>query len=260
MNIAHALSQLGLNKTEATVYTHLLKAGGDSKRNTVFEIAKSLKIPRSTVYLALDGLEEKKLACRYKQNNVLHFLAENPVQLKVEAEKRIDLLETLVPQLQAMQNVEEHQSAVKTYTGVDGVRTVFEEIYDRPHLKGIREFHSFAHPKLIQFMPKVLPRLLEYKKQVNIQTKMIAVVPPGGTLPPEYQSDSHRETRSLPKEFSFDGTMVIFGKRAALFSHKKSEVYSIILESETIVHMLDSIFLCFWQLLGPTRPASAARR
>ena len=247
MSLESSLGELGLNKTEARVYTCLLS---QPKQNTVFEIAKRIKVPRSTVYLALDGLEEKQLVTRYKQNNVLHFLAENPNRLTQETTKKLDLLQTLVPQLLSLQSIDERQPSVKAYSGPEGVRTVFDDIYDRPNLHGVREFHNISNPKLLKYLPKYLPKKIEYKKSLNITTKLIVVSGVAGSLPEEYRNDSHREVRHLPKGFLFEGTMIVYGKKAALFSHKDSEVYSVILESEPIVHMLDSIFLCLWDLIN----------
>ena len=103
---------------------------------------------------------------------------------------------------------------------------------------------------MLKYLPKYLPKKIEYKKSLNITTKLIVVSGVAGSLPEEYRNDSHREVRHLPKGFLFEGTMIVYGKKAALFSHKDSEVYSVILESEPIVHMLDSIFLCLWDLIN----------
>lgn len=251
MSLEQSLAKFGLNRTESKVYTFLLEK---PKRNTVFEIARGIKIPRSTVYLALDGLEEKQLVVRHKQNNVLHFLAESPTRLTQQANEKLNLLNMLVPQLLSLQSIDEKQPSVKAYSGHEGVRIVFDDIYDRPNLQGVREFHNISNPKLLKYLPKYLPKKIEYKKSLNITTKLIVVQNTTGSLPPEYRDDSHREIRLLPRGVVFDGTMIIYGKKVALFSHKESEVYSVILESEPISHMLDSVFLLLWDLIkGTTR-------
>ncbi len=247
MNILTSLNKLGLDETEAKIYTYLLK--NPLQGDTVFSIATATKFPRSTVYLSLDRLEEKNLISRYKKNNVLHFLAENPTRLKTDFNEKLTILDQIIPELLAMKDNKEYHSAVKTYTGDKGVRTVFEDIYDQPHLRGIKEFHTISNPKLKMHIPKYLPKVLEYKKSINIFTKLITLDEARESQHKEYKNDSHREVRFFPHNFSFDGTLIVYANKIALFSHKEDEIYSIIIESAPIAHMLDAIFLCIWHLL-----------
>jgi sugar-specific transcriptional regulator TrmB len=253
MNINQGLKSLGLNDSEIKVYIHLLSTNVKTGNNTAFKIASITKIPRGTVYLILEKLESKKLISSYKKNNVLHFLPENPNRFKIEIEEKMDVLDSLLPQLLKLKDAEELKSSVKTYTGDDGVKTVFEDIFDNPREKGIDVYHTISNPKLINHFPKSFTKKMDTKRKLNIQTKLITPHEVQFNSPTEYKNDSHREVRYLPKNFNFDGTMIIYGRKAALFSHKENEIYSVIIESTAIVDMLDAIFLCLWGLLPSSR-------
>jgi sugar-specific transcriptional regulator TrmB len=245
MDINQSLKTLGLDERETMIYTFLLKQAKNASL-TAFNIAKNVQMPRSTVYLTLQGLENKRLVSSYKKNNVLHYLPADPIRLSKDLDEKKDLLSNLLPMLQGLSKDNSTSSSVKTYTGAKGVRTVFDEIYNPSNLKVTREFHSISHPRLLKYIPKQLPKYMELKKKYNIHTKMLTI--DDGTK--DYQPDSHRETRLMPPSFSFEGSFIIFGKRTALFSYTDNEVYSIIIDSPAITEMLDSIFVCLWDLLA----------
>jgi len=244
MDINQSLKTLGLDDREITVYTFLLKQTKNSSL-TAFNIAKNIHIPRSTVYLTLQELENKRLVSSYKKNNVLHYLPADPIRLSKDLDEKKDLLSDLVPILQSLSKDQSTSSSVKTYTGAKGVKIVFDEIYSPSNLKSFREFHSISHPRLLKYIKKHFPRYMELKKKHNIHTKMLTM----DSNTSDYETDSHRETRLMPPSFSFEGSFVIFGKRTALFSYTDNEVYSIIIDSPAITEMLDSIFICLWDLL-----------
>lgn len=252
MNIIQSLSTLGLEKREAELYTYLLKQPKGAEQ-TAFTIAQGINMPRSTVYLTLQTLEGKRLVSSYKKNNVLHYLTADPSRLTRDLEEKQDLLSTILPTLKKLSEETAHTSSVQTFTGAKGVKIVFDDVYDNPHLKGIREFHTISHPKLTQYLPKILPKKMELKKKLNIFTKMIVPEFVKANVPKEYVSDSHRETRFLTNSFSFEGTLIIYGKKTALFSHRDNEVYSMIIDSPAITEMFEAVFLCLWGLL-PANP------
>lgn len=248
MNITQSLEKLGLDSRQAELYTSLLKQPKGSEM-TAFTIAEKAGMPRSTVYLVLGELTKKGLVSSYKKNNVLHYLVENPNRLANELDEKKDLLSSLLPALQSLSKENAFTPSVRTYTGAEGVRTVFDEIYDPKHLPGM-EFHSISHPKLIQYMPKKFWEYMELKKKYNVHTKMMLSTKfSADKTPKEYVSDAHRETRFLSTPLSFEGTFIIYGKKTALFSHKDNEVYSMIIDSPAITEMLDGIFMCLWNLV-----------
>lgn len=244
MDITQSLKTIGLDEREIAVYTFLLTQSKNTSL-TAFNIAKSVEMPRSTVYLTLQALENKRLVSSYKKNNVLHYLPADPIRLTKDLEEKKDILSSLVPILQGLSKTGGVSSSVQTYTGAKGVKIVFDEIYSPSNLKSFREFHSISHPRLLKYIKKHFPRYMELKKKHNIHTKMLTM----DSNTSDYETDSHRETRLMPSTFSFEGSFVIFGKRTALFSYTDDEVYSIIIDSPAITEMLDSIFICLWNLL-----------
>lgn len=250
MNIIQSLTSLGLNDKQAKLYTYLLKR--PKKAETVFSIAKNIDMPRSTVYVTLQELETKRLVSSYKKNNVLQYLTADPSRLSRDLEEKQELLTSLLPSLQALSSDAGHSSSVQTFTGEKGVRIVFDDILNNADKIGIREFHTISNPKLVKYLSRggYFAKKMEYKKKMGIPSKMLMSDIYRDNTPKEYHSDSHRDTRFLPIELAFEGTLIIYGKKTALFSHRDNEVYSMIVDSPAITEMLESIFMCLWNLLA----------
>lgn len=247
MNIIQSLASLGLSDKQAKLYTHLLKH--PKKAETVFSIAQKIDMPRSTVYVTLQELETKSLVSSFKKNNVLHYLTADPSRLARDLEEKKEVLNFLLPALHNLAKETAFSPSVQTFTGAPGVKIVFDDIFNNPIQNGVKEFHTLSHPRLVEHMPKQFPKYMENKRKLNLTTKMLVPAFVAKTGPAEYNSNSHRITRYLPPESSFEGTLIIYGRKTALFSHKGNEVYSMIVDSPAITEMLDAIFMCLWNLL-----------
>jgi sugar-specific transcriptional regulator TrmB len=248
MNIIESLSNLGLSQKQAELYTYLLKQPRDDVQ-TVFTIAKGVKMPRSTVYLILEDLEYRKLVSSYKRNNVLHYLTADPIRLSRDLEEKKELLGNLLPTLQNLAKDPAIASSVQTFTGAKGVKIVFDDTFNNPRGYGVKEYHTISHPRLIEYMPKQFPKYMENKKRLNLFSRLIVPGFVEKNCPKEYRSDSHREARFLPTPFAFDGTLIIYGRKTALISHRGKEVYSMIIDSQAITEMIDALYTCLWNML-----------
>jgi sugar-specific transcriptional regulator TrmB len=246
------LTRLGLTTEESKIYTYLLGVGTDKTKNTAYEISKSLKVPRSTVYLSIERLTAKKLVDSYKINNILHFLAEHPNRIQSDINEKQNIFEGILPLLEDLKKGGNTHYAVRTYTGKDGVKLVFDEMFDKRTLPELKNIYSISSTNLSDVLPNGFPEKLDkLKKKYNIHTKMIAVA---SSVSPDklervYKSDSNRESRLLPSKYTFDGSLYIFQNKVALFSLTDGEIYSVIMESKTLSHMLKNFFMCTWELL-----------
>ena len=99
MNLSVDLIQLGFNRHEADVYLALLENG----LSTSGPIIKKTGLHRMIVYNTLDSLIEKQYVNLLYQNNIKHFLANNPEAIAEKVRRQKELAEELVPRLQRMQ-------------------------------------------------------------------------------------------------------------------------------------------------------------
>ncbi|MCF7865431.1 MAG: hypothetical protein K9M11_02925 [Candidatus Pacebacteria bacterium] len=247
------LSELGLSPESSKIYTYLLSVGTDKTKNTAYDISKNLKIPRSTVYLSIERLTTKKLVDSYKINNILHFLAEHPNRIQKDIDDKHDLFQGILPLLEDLRKGGNTYYAVRTYTGKEGVKLVYDEIFDLKDIKELKNIYCISSTNLSGVLPNGFPEKLDkIKKKYGVFTKMIAVAStmPADKLESVYKSDSNRESRLLPPKYNFDGSLYIFRNKVAFFSLTDGEIYSVIVESKTISHMIKNFFMCTWELLG----------
>jgi predicted transcriptional regulator len=244
-----SLVELGLDKEEAEIYLYLTKVGSNKKENTAFAIGKNLGIPRSSAYLYIERLMNKDLVSSYKINNKKHFLAENPNRIEKSLDKKKEILGSIVADIKNMAESQEKDFSTRVYRGSGSLERVYDEIFDKREMAKFKNIYVLTNTLLSKLLPKNLPIELDKVKKINnIYTKMI-LIPDKSDLGSYFQSDSHREVRTLPEGSVFNGSIYIYGDKMALFSLDEKDPLSMIIESPTIVQMVKSFFLCTWELL-----------
>ena len=122
----------GLTETEYDVFHHLLTRGARSAG----VIAKTLGIKRSTVYSALQHLEEKKLVTRSKSKGTAEFMTISPQevstvlfnQAREHFEGVLSSIELLKPRLNAFKVSQHIHAGALEINHIDGSRDYYELI------------------------------------------------------------------------------------------------------------------------------------
>lgn len=244
MEIQHTLKKYGLSEHEITVYLNLLK----HVESTVFDIAKETKIPRPTVYRVLSSLENMNLVSMWKKNNVAYFTAESPQQLIKILDEKKELISKVLPDMFDLRKHKELVPTAKIYTGTEGLKIVWDDILDTAQTQHLKEIHAISHPDITEYLPKYFKEWLERREKLGVFAHLITRSQEDAAVP-VMQNNAFRETRVLPSGTSIDGIIDIYGTKIAFFSLTGGEIYSIIIESATMAHMLRSFFMATWKLL-----------
>ncbi len=117
------LEEIGLSKNEIKVYLALLKLG----KTTSWKLISETGIQVSALYYCLDNLIKKGLASYSIIANKKHFQAASPEQLIQLVDNRKKQLETILPELKAIQKTSEERIQTNIYENYKG----FKGIYDR---------------------------------------------------------------------------------------------------------------------------------
>ena len=248
-SLESTLEEFGLTRREARVYLYLLEHP-DQK---AFVIAKALSLPCATIYLTLASLCELGVVSIFKKNNIAYYSAESASRLAKIAEHKNELIKSILPGLNDLSKKRTFEPAVRLYSGKESIKYVFKSLYEDLEAKGIKKFYTFSHPELQDQFPRYLPELLAWKKRLKIHTSLIV---PGeyknqiAAKYPSYIADEYRETRFLPSEFPFRGTMMLAAEKVAIFSMIDDEVYAVTIESPIMVNMLKQVFLFTWDMIG----------
>jgi HTH-type transcriptional regulator, sugar sensing transcriptional regulator len=125
------LTSVGLTKGEANVYLTLLKLGN----TTSGKIIKESLVSRSKVYDVLERLKQKGLVTEMIKQNIRFFEAADPERIinylelkKQDIESKIVSSKEIVSDLNKLKSLQLERQDAKVYTGVEGLKTVYNEI------------------------------------------------------------------------------------------------------------------------------------
>jgi len=239
------LRKYGFSENEVAVYVGLLK----HVDITAFELAKEIKLARTSVYNILQRFEQQGLLTIWKKNNVKYYCVESPNKLVDILEEKKNEIESILPILTELTKNKEDAPIVRLYKGKDGMKTVWTDILETSKANNIRKIYAMSHPILFQSLPRFFPKWLEDRAKIGIYTDLI-ITNDAESRKTNLVCDQFRETRLLPSESPITGTIDIYGKKLAFFTIKKDEFYSVIIESEPIAETLRQFFISTWNLLG----------
>lgn len=147
MNYLQTLEKYGFEPREATIYLQLLKSG----ISTANQISKETNILRQTVYEILDKLISKGVVITTIKNKVKSFEAKSPEILNTLLEEKKELVDNIIPELQALQTQKYAHHKVELFEGVSGLKAIYKQLVeDQP--KELLEFgNTKEFEKILEF-------------------------------------------------------------------------------------------------------------
>lgn len=237
MNTVALLARVGLTQNEAKVYVCLLKI----LEGTVFQIAKRAEIPRTTTYAALESLKSQGLVTAFRKNNVQYFTPENPKQILTILKHKEEIIQELLPALQALSVSADVQPSVKMFTGTQGMKQAFEDILETLEKSDQRILYAAAFPDVMDLLPKYYHTWVKRREELGVTTKMI--LPESARERKNFYEGHNRQVKFMPEPYLFECAMDIYGNKIVFFALREGMTYSIILESPTIAAAFKKFFL-----------------
>ncbi|MFA5945757.1 MAG: helix-turn-helix domain-containing protein [Patescibacteria group bacterium] len=237
MNTVSSLTKVGLSQNEAKIYLCLLKI----IEGTAFQIAKRADIPRTTVYASLESLKAQGLVTSFRKNNVFYFTAENPKQILTILRHKQEIMNELLPSLQALSVGTDIQPSVKMFTGTQGLKLAFEDILETLKSTGEKVLYAAAYPDVMDALPKYYHEWVKRREKLDVTTKMI--LPESARDRTNFYEGHNRQVRFMPEPYLFQCAMDIYAHKIVYFATKEGQTYSIILESPIIADAFLQFFL-----------------
>lgn len=236
------LAQFGLTDKEAAVYVALLELG----QADVADIAKKADIKRPTAYFVIDDLIRKGFISP-AGGAVKQFVAEKPQKILAIEKNKINQFERALPGLVGLSSNSKHKPSVRFFTGIDGIRAVYEESLLQP---AGSEMLAFGNAKAVE---ESIPGFAEWyiKRRVEGKIKMRALVTdtPYHRKIVERDKVELRRTRLLEHElFAQDVEINIYGDKVAMISFVENELVGVILESKVFAAGHKEMFEILWSL------------
>jgi len=239
-DIEQNLELFGLEKKEARIYLFLLK----NKDTPVTAIQKETLIPRATIYKVLDVLKKKGFVSDWLKNGVRYYSPENPKQMKKVLENKNSALDEIMPEMLRLFNIDTKNPNVRLYTGEDGIKTVYEILLEKLKGKKNSRIYVYTDGDLVRILPRYFREWKKRRDQTKAFTELIA--PESLENDPSHKSGPFRETRVFRGQLPFVGSFNICDSLTILFSFKKENTYSVVIDSPIIAEMMTGIFKYMW--------------
>jgi sugar-specific transcriptional regulator TrmB len=222
------LREIGLSPNEARVYEALLKIG----QTSVQTISNKSGVHRRNVYDALQKLTEKGLVSQIFIKSEKNFKAINPNRLLSLLKEKEDKITKVLPELQSKYLAVEEKEEAYLYRGIEGVKNYLNDILKT------KETVYFIGAKAFWFDERLkhfLPRFQRERKQLGIKF-MHLFDNEVKTLKPEILEDVGKPYKFLPKEYSSQTAVDIFGPYVVTFVGVKPGE----LEEEPLIFVMKS--------------------
>ncbi len=235
-DISPLLRSLGLIDSEINIYLSALEKGP----GTVLDLAKSAKLSRQAVYVAIESLTERGLMSSALRGKKRFYAAEHPDKLlayamrrEAEMKEKMKDLERMLPELELQVGGE--RPVVKTFEGKEGVRAIIADIAQtKPSI--MYEVTDIEAMNATLDVATDLSPMRNVLKSIGTRVR--------GMYAGEVTGDpgTRLERYLLPKDDGrFKSNITIYGDKAALVTFE-GKMHSVIIESKALVSALKVIF------------------
>lgn len=238
MDLQNTLLNIGFNKKEAQVYLAALELGGA----TITDIAQKAGLPRTTSYGIIKMLSQKGLLSFNIKKRRKYFFAEDPVRLLNITQEQERLLKEALPRLESISNISITKPKIKFYEGKEGIKTILEDI-----LKTRKDFLAITSIKdMMQMFKDYFPRFIQERIIRKIHVRLLTNRTPESLRLAKKDRREFRQTKFVPREFSFHTANFIYGNKVAILSVKKRPIVGIVIEDSDIIYTQNMIFEIIW--------------
>jgi sugar-specific transcriptional regulator TrmB len=250
MEFEQLLKNIGLSDGEIAVYLASLSLGPSPVQN----IARKAHTPRASAYALLRSLAQLGLVTQYKDGKKTLFAPESPQQLfnliekqeYILQRKRLDI-EQALPGLQALLKQTESKPTVRYFPGLDGLRTMRQEVL----------MHSTSKDTWYNLMPADYVRKVFGDKELLYSAARVAKRIRAKTIFTTTSEDfrkrllanAHKELaerKCIPSDvYKSTSGYTIYHDRIA-FSTFAGDIGGVIIENEALATMMRESFLAWW--------------
>ncbi len=245
MHKEDALKGYGLTPNQTKIYLATLELGSAS----VYKISQKATLPRSTAYELLEHLKNLGLVTKIEKKNIITYNAEDPKKMVQSAFQRAEMLQDALPELRALFSGAEEKPSVRSYTGLDGLKVIYEELIDEAN--EITGFGAVDDIRLTlnDYFKRFVTRRVKKKMPVRI------IVRDGKVAQEFLQKDIQeiRKTKILSGDLDIHGFYYMWRDKVALISFQK-DLHSLIIRNEAIASMLKITFDVMWEALPYRKP------
>jgi len=242
MPLIQELQNIGLSDKEAKVYLAALEQGQDSVQN----IASKANVNRATCYFVLESLIAKGLCSTFDKDKKTYYVANSPESLlsmfeakKNEIEERKKYFETILPELQLINNRSIDKPAVRFFEGKQGLVNCFQEFFIKSKVKDGEEVRMLYNKDLLSriFTEEDLSIFRQMRLKKGAKSRVL-YNSAEKDIPSNHTGERYRVSE---KHFPFAADINIFGDQVKI-SSLRGNFASILIKDQEIADTLRSLF------------------
>ncbi len=238
MRLGSLLQKSGLTERESALYLATLELGSGS----VQAIARKSGIVRSTAYEVLESLREKRFVSTYLKKRTRYYSAEDPSVIVQLTQNTLELLQSALPELNAMAGQSRKRPTTRFYEGMGGIKTILNEILDEA-----TELLAFASVDDVFGEIEDFQTFTNSRLKKKIPVRVIARDSAKARARKEQGSGELRSMKLVPEHYIHHGLVYIWKNKVAFFAFGKDPVATLI-ESQGIAETHRALFNNLWDV------------
>ncbi len=234
---------LGIGRDALSVYLASLELGVAN----IQELSRKSGVKRTSIYNFIDELKLKQFLTEIKRGKRKLVLATNPRLLIDTQKSRVDFLESMMPELLAINNEAKNKPRVSYYEGFEGIKEVYNSM-----LRDKQVIYAWEDLDQAQktFPKKFFESYPVERSKLTIPFRSIVKDSPFAR---KFTFDNDKRLSRQSKFISASnlGTEInIFGNKVALFNLRKSTPLAVLIQDHEIAETLKIIWQELWDRLS----------
>jgi len=234
------LEELGLSEAESKIYLALIEL----RSSLAGPIIKKTGFHRGTTYLILQRLKEKGLVSSIIKGKKQYFEPANPNILLSLLKEKQEKLQEILPKLNAKLNSSQEKQEVVVYSGIKGIRAVFEKMLIELGKNG--EYYDFGVSGLFKDVMGDYWHLWQKQKK-KLKIKSYVIFNQAVKENPELLKNYHGDFRFTPREYSSITDTIIYKDTIILFIWTAKPVIAVIIKNKDNAESYKNQFKLMWR-------------
>ncbi len=241
-----ALTGAGFNEGEVRALLFLIAHDAPLRAT---EIARRMKVNRTTLYGLLNSLIEKGVVSSSEKRGVLMFQSVEPrflIDYLKRAEsaqsKNLKKAEQLLPELEKQRSQEErYRPHIQFFDGTEGIKQVYEDLVRNNEEKTVYGFTGIHAVYNLMSMDWI-EYILEKRPKMGVKWLALAVDSPESRELQRLDKEQLRVTKLLPDSYNFEIELAAYDDKTAIMTFAEDHPWGMIIKDKKIAETVKSLF------------------
>lgn len=241
MHIQKTIERLGYSKNEAKTYLTSLHFGS----STVSELALKTEIPRTSLKIILEKLNNDGLISYMIRKGSKYWTAENPEKFLFRIHENEEAIKAILPRLEMLRHKKGITNPmVKVFIGPSELRLIHDDIIEsKQHLYGIITWDKWLKAEGSRADDFTEERIKNFLRS----SLLVPKTPESVTLKQRIGKD-FQDLRFLPTSFQIENTTLIYGSKVAFISLSGKTPTAVLIDAKDVHNMMFAFFKNLWEL------------